>query len=264
MKEQGQAAQPQPLDIARRWLVDAPRAALDFVLPPRCVSCGVLTERDMGLCAPCWGQLVFITQPYCAHCGRPFEFSIPGTTKCASCLRRPPAFDKAYSPLAYEDASRAIILQFKHGDRLGHAGLLAKLMAPHVAQFGFDRPAILPVPLHRRRIMRRRYNQSALIAKAIGQQLSLPVDLLTLQRTRPTPMQKGLSAAQRRRNVQGAFSIDPKRAHRIKGRQVLLIDDVYTTGATIEACSRVLRKAGASEIGVLCAARVVGPDTALT
>lgn len=237
-------------------------AALDFVLPPRCAACGALTQRHVGVCAACWSDLNFITRPFCERCGRPFEFYIPGTSQCAACLRRPPAFDKAFSPLVYGETSRDIILQFKHGDQLGHAALLASLMVPHMAHFGYSDPYIMPVPLHRRRIIQRRFNQSAMIAQALAKQLSVQADVLTLQRTRATPMQQGLNAAQRRRNVQGAFAVARRRAARVRGRDIVLIDDVLTTGATVEACARVLRKAGASQIGVLTAARVVAPETA--
>jgi len=157
MKEQSEVHYGEALARARALISAASLRALDFILPPRCASCGVRTERDVGLCADCWPGLSFITDPYCQHCGVPFEFKAPGTSKCSACLRRPPAFDKAFSPLVYEGASRALVLQFKHGDRLGNAALLAQLMAPHVAQFGYDQPILLPVPLHARRMMRRRF-----------------------------------------------------------------------------------------------------------
>lgn len=237
-------------------------AALDFLLPPRCAACGALTDRHVGVCAQCWAKLTFVTRPFCARCGRPFEFQIPGTSQCAACLRRPPAFDQAFSPLVYGETSRDIILQFKHGDQLGHAALLASLLAPHVALFGYDAPYLMPVPLHRRRIIHRRFNQAALIAQALAKQVDAQVDVLSLQRTRPTPMQQGLNASQRRRNVQGAFAVAPRRSARVRGRFILLIDDVFTTGATVEACAKVLRRAGAAQIGVLTAARVVAPEIA--
>lgn len=236
---------------------------LDFVLPPRCAFCGALTDRHVGLCPPCWGELSFITRPFCMQCGRPFEFHIPGTSRCAGCLRRPPGFDKAFSPLVYGDKSRDLILQFKHGDQLAHAQLLAQLMAPHVAVFGFDSPLFMPVPLHAKRIMRRRFNQSALLAQKLARLTGSDVDVLTLRRTRATPMQQGLSASQRHKNVRGAFGLHPGKKDRVKGRDILVIDDVFTTGATVEACAKVLRKAGASKIGVLTAARVVGPDAVI-
>lgn len=237
-------------------------AALDFLLPPRCVACGALTDRQVGVCSQCWSDLAFVTRPFCDHCGKPFEFHIPGTSRCAACLRRPPSYDKAFSPLVYGDAARTIILQFKHGDQLGHGRFLAGLMAPHVESFGFDAPYLMPVPLHPWRIMRRRFNQSALLAQALSKRVGAPADVLTLKRIRATPLQQGLNASQRRRNVRGAFAVDPKRAQRIRGRKVILVDDVLTTGATVEACAKVLRRAGASQIGVLTAARVAAPETA--
>ncbi|MEO0412703.1 MAG: ComF family protein [Pseudomonadota bacterium] len=241
----------------------AGKAALDFVLPPRCASCGALTERQVGLCAQCWPDLTFITQPFCDRCGTPFEFDIPGTSLCAACLRRPPAYDKAFSPLVYEAMARSLILQFKHGDRLGHARLLGTLMAGQIMQFGLENPLIVPIPLHRRRLMRRRFNQSALLARVISKQIEAQLDLFTLVRVRATPMQQGLNSNQRRENVRAAFGLRRGREGFVKGRNIILVDDVLTTGATAEACCKPLRKAGAARICVLTAARVAGPQTAI-
>lgn len=244
-------------------LARAGKGLLDFVLPPRCASCGTLTERQVGLCAQCWPKLTFITQPFCARCGTPFEFDIPGTSLCASCLRRPPAYDRAFSPLVYEEMARSLILQFKHGDRLGHARFLGTLMAGHIAHYGLENPLIVPIPLHHHRLMRRRFNQSALLARVIAKQVEAQLDVFTLLRVRATPMQQGLNASQRRENVRAAFSLRRGREVLVKGRDIVLIDDVLTTGATAEACCKPLRTAGAARICVLTAARVAGPQTAI-
>ncbi|MEM9287790.1 MAG: ComF family protein [Pseudomonadota bacterium] len=235
---------------------------LDFVLPPRCASCGALTERQVGLCSACWPGLSFITDPFCERCGVPFEFAVPGRSVCAACLRRPPAFDRAFSPLSYGDMSRTLILQLKHGDRLGHAQLLANLMAPHVASFGLESPLVMPVPLHPWRLIWRRFNQSVLLARHLARTTGHKLDVFSLARRRRTKMQQGLDARQRRENVRAAFMVPAKRRGFVKGRDILLIDDVFTTGATVEACCKPLRKAGARRIGVLTAARVVSPQSA--
>lgn len=238
-------------------------SVLDFVLPPRCIACGVRTERQVGLCGSCWSDLHFVTQPFCQRCGVPFEFDIPGTSICGSCLQRPPAFDKAFSPLVYDAVARDLILQFKHGDRLGHAKFFGNLMAAQVPLFGFEDPIFMPIPLHHWRLMHRRFNQSALLARTIAKHTGADADVLTLIRRRATPMQQGLNAKQRRDNVRAAFGLRRGRAPHVKGRDIILVDDVFTTGATVEACCKPLRKAGALKIGVLTATRVAGPQTAI-
>ncbi|MEM7569306.1 MAG: ComF family protein [Pseudomonadota bacterium] len=246
----------------RLRLAHLANSALDFVLPPRCQACGALTDRQLGLCSQCWQQLSFITQPFCTRCGVPFEFDIPGTSICASCLRRPPAFDVAFSPLVYDDMARTLILQLKYGDRLAHARLLGTLMASQVAQLGLVDPLVLPIPLHHWRLMGRRFNQAALLAKEVARTQGLTLDVLTLLRHKATPRQQGLNRSERQRNVRSAFALRRGRQERIKGRDILLVDDVFTTGATVEACCKPLRKGGAKRIAVLTAARVAGPQTA--
>jgi len=243
-------------------LVAAGRTALDLLLPPRCLVCGRLTASDQALCAACWGRLAFIEAPYCACCGRPFEFALGPDALCGPCAAGRPLFERARAALRYDEASRGLLLAFKHGDRTDCAPALARWLARAGAELLADADAIVPVPLHWWRLFRRRYNQSALLAKAVGRLAGKPVLPDLVRRRRWTPSQGRLGAAERRRNVAGAFAIAPGHAAAIRGRQLLLVDDVLTTGATAEAVTRALLEAGARTVDLLVVARVVRPEIA--
>lgn len=235
---------------------------VDMLLPPRCFDCGAGVARQGDLCGDCWGKLTFITRPQCALCGYPFEYADrgdPGQALCGSCLRRRPVYDTARAALRYDDFSRRLILGFKHRDDTAGTRAFARWLARLAGPLDIANALILPVPLHPRRLWRRRYNQSALIAAALGRETGIAVNLLDLVRHRHTPSQAGLNARQRFRNMRAAFSLRDGAGCLIAGRHVLLIDDVMTTGATAEACSRVLKRAGAAEISLLALARVVRP-----
>lgn len=240
-------------------LRQAARRLFDAVLPPRCLGCGDLVPDPARLCAPCWSALSFITAPFCTHCGDPFELPVAGLRRCGACIGRPPAYDQARAALLYDDRSKRLILGLKHGDRTDTVPLLARWLAAAGHDLLAEADVIAPVPLYRWRLWRRRFNQSALLAAALGQIAAKPVILDLLQRVRATPSQGPLNARQRRRNVAGAFALGPGMAARVAGRRVLLVDDVLTTGATVEACCRPLRHAGAVWIGVVTVARVVRP-----
>lgn len=237
----------------------AARGALDAVLPPQCLSCRVEVEEPDGLCPACWSRLSFITAPFCARCGLPFPHPVGDGALCAACLRRPPPYDRARASLRYDEASRGLILAFKHGDRMAAAPALARFLARAGAELLAEADLLAPVPLHYFRLVGRRYNQSALLALALGRLAGRPVATDLLRRTRATPSQGGLDARARRRNVAGAFAPAPSRLPLIEGARVLLIDDVHTTGATVEACARSLKAAGARAVDILSVARVVRP-----
>ncbi|MFZ5609508.1 MAG: ComF family protein [Pseudomonadota bacterium] len=237
---------------------------LDLVLPPRCYACGELVDVQGRLCSVCWPQLTLITAPLCHQCGLPFDFAIAGRQLCAACLARPPAFDRARAAFVYDALSRRLILAFKHGDRTDMARGLGQWLARAAAGLAAEADIIVPVPLHWRRLWRRRYNQSALLAEALARQVSRPLWRDALIRLRATPSQGGLSARQRRDNVRAAFAVAERSRSWLAGKRVLLVDDVFTTGATAEACAKALRRAGACGIDLVTLARVVRPsDVAL-
>lgn len=238
-----------------RGLRSGLRAVVDVLLPPRCPGCRVTVEVDGGFCAGCWSSLSFITAPMCARCGTPFDVDRGPGTQCGACLADPPRFAAARAGLAYDGIARSVLLGFKHGDRQH----LARLMAPQMVRAGADwlGPDVLlvPVPLHRWRLWRRGFNQAALLAQGIGRRSNTPVIVDALVRVRATIISRGLGRRARARNVQGAFRV--AKPAQIKDRDVVLVDDVLTTGATANACARVLLRAGARRVRVLTWARVV-------
>lgn len=234
--------------------------ALDLVLPPRCLRCGVTVDSVGALCPDCWGQMAFLGAPHCACCGYPFEFEMAADALCAACMREHPAYDRARAVLRYDDASRDLVLAFKHADRTDGAPAYGRWLARAGAELLADADLIAAVPLHWSRLFARRYNQAALLALALARETGLSASPDLLSRRRRTPSQGRLSAAARERNVAGAFALRPRHRDGLAGRRVLLVDDVLTTGATVEACARVLRREGAAAVDVLTLARVVRPQ----
>ncbi|WP_431855751.1 ComF family protein [Azospirillum sp.] len=230
-------------------------AALDALLPPRCLSCGGAVDRQGGLCGPCWSTLTFIAPPACACCGLPFEYAVEGETLCGACIASPPPFARARSVLVYDDASRPLLLGFKHGDRTHAAKPFGVWLARAGAELLADADLLAPVPLHRWRLFLRRYNQAALLAREAGRTSGVAVVPDLLVRRRRTRSQGGLDRTGRQRNVAGAFAL--RRPGSVEGKRVVLVDDVLTTGATVGECARVLRRAGAAQVDVLTLARVV-------
>lgn len=237
----------------------AGRAALGLVLPPKCLGCGDAVHDAGALCSRCWPRMSFVAPPYCAGCGYPFDFDAGDGALCGSCVRAPLDFDRARSVLRYDDQSRDLIIAFKHSDRTDAAPAYGLWMARAGSDLLAEADLVAPVPLHRSRLIARRFNQAALLAHAVGRATRVEVVSDLLVRTRATPSQGTLSAVQRRQNVRGAFAVRPSRAAEAAGRRIVLVDDVYTTGATVSACARTLRRAGARAVDVLTLARVVRP-----
>lgn len=231
-------------------------AALDWILPPLCPATGEAVDAH-GMVAPAyWASLRFIRKPFCPQCATPFPFEMEGENlTCAACLDHPPAFRHARAALVYDDASRQLVLRFKHGDQLQ----AVRTLDPWMRAAGNDVLAaadlIMPVPLHRWRFLRRRYNQAALLAQWIGRAAGKPVSVDGLIRRKATPGQGHLTAKHRIANVKNAFALNP--TVNVSGKTILLIDDVMTTGATLNECAGVLLKAGATAVDVLVAARAI-------
>ncbi len=229
--------------------------AVDAVLPPRCVMTGNVVPVQGMLAPKAWAELDFIADPFCAACGFPFDFATEKESLCGTCLADRPPFETARSAVKYNDASRSLILGFKHGDKT-HA---VTAFMPWLKRAGADVLAqadfLVPVPLHKRRLISRRYNQAAIIAFMLGKETNISVVPDMLTRTRHTPSQGHLKAKERFQNVKKAFSFNSK--YQVKGKTIILIDDVYTTGATVQECTDVLLKNGAAKVHVLTLARVV-------
>jgi ComF family protein len=256
----------------KAFLRTATRMGIDAILPPRCGGCGDIIDSPHAVCGQCWAGLQFITTPYCACCGYPFELddsaniapgsglgSDHGEMLCGGCVQKKPAFDQARAALVYDDQSRDYLLRFKHADR----GDLTPLLARWVFQAGigiWDQADVLvPVPLHRKRLLSRRYNQSGLLAAQLSKITGIRWDGLVLRRARNTRSLGGLGPSSRKREVGGAFDVDEARAAKIglSGARVVLVDDVLTTGATANACVRALKRSGAMHVSVITVARVV-------
>ena len=231
---------------------------LDLILPPRCLRCGLAVEGQGRLCVECWRSLTFLGPPQCRLCGYPLPHALPAAPLCGECTREGPVYDRARAALRYDDGARRLILAFKHADRTDTAPAFGAWLARAGAELLADAELIAPVPLHRWRLLKRGYNQAAVLARALAKATGLPLIPDLLQRQKATPSQQGLSGQARLENVTaGAFRIHPWQRRRVEGRRVVLIDDVLTTGATVGACARVLRRAGASQVDVLTLARVV-------
>lgn len=231
----------------------AARRLLDSLLPPQCLARNAVVAEPGSLCAACFARVSFIARPHCERCGIPFEGAVVDDLVCGACLKDQPAFARARAAFVYAQDSRALVLKLKHGDRTDAAVHLARWLHRAGAELIADCDVIVPVPLHRWRLLMRTYNQAALLANALGRRTGKPVVPGALVRTRSTPSQGKLDRAQRQRNVARAFAVTSPQA--ISGRRVLLIDDVLTTGATASACSRALLEAGAREVDVLVLAR---------
>jgi ComF family protein len=235
-------------------------AALDLVFPPLCLGCRAPVGEAGALCAACWQRIRFLDGPVCELCGIPFEFDPGPAIRCAACYSRPPAYDMARAVMHYDEASRGPILALKHGDRLDLAPAFVRWLDRSGRAVIAETDAILPVPLHRSRLWKRRYNQAAELVRVLAKRSGKPALFEALVRTRATQSQGAMpSAKARRRNMQGAFQVPAGHKSAIAGRNLLLVDDVLTTGATAEACARALKRAGAAKVLVLALARVVRP-----
>ncbi|MEZ5840076.1 MAG: ComF family protein [Hyphomicrobiales bacterium] len=249
---------PDLAAMARR----AGRVLLDLIVPPRCLSCGAAVEAPHTLCARCWSRLRLIERPYCERLGTPFPFDPgPGALSSAA-IASPPAFDRARAVAVFDEVARGLVHDLKYRDRGELSVAMGRWMARAGAELVAGADLLVPVPLHRRRLFQRRYNQSALLARAVAAASGVAVSVDSLERIKQTRQQVGLSARDRAANVRGAFVVPAAHRIDIAGRNIVLVDDVLTSGATVEAATRALRRAGAARVDVLVFARVVGGEAA--
>jgi ComF family protein len=234
----------------------AGRLVLDAALPPLCPACKKPVADDGGLCPDCWSQLSFITPPYCERLGIPFAYDPGPGVLSMQAIADPPAYERARAAVRYDEIARTLVHALKYGDRLDLAPTLGRWMVQAGGALLADADALVPVPLHWRRLWARRFNQSAALAEVIAARVKLPV-AHALARVKATRQQVGLTASERALNVQGAFRVPEVARADVKGRRLVIVDDVFTSGATIDACSRVLLRAGAASVDVLVFARVV-------
>ncbi len=232
---------------------------LDAVLPQLCLACSAPIATP-GLCVGCWPRIGWIAPPICACCGTPLELATDAAQSCVSCDASAPVVTRTRAALRYDEHSRSMLLGFKHADRLHAAPSFARWLTMAGAELLAEADLIAPVPLHWTRLAWRRYNQAAILGRLVARAAGRPFVGDLLVRRRRTPSQGELSPAARRQNVSGAFALARRHRMRAKGRRILLIDDVFTTGATLDACARTLFRAGALQVDALTLARVVRPS----
>lgn len=231
-------------------------AALDLALPTLCVGCREPVTGN-GLCARCWASLSFIAPPFCERLGIPFVYDPGPGLLSMEAIANPPSYRRARAAVRYDDVARALVHALKYQDRVDLAPIMGRWMARAGRELLEHADALVPVPLHWRRGWGRRYNQSGHLAKAIARASGVALQPELLKRVRPTGQQVGLSKTERAANVQGAFAVPDERKPSLRGKRIVLVDDVLTSGATAEACAKTLLRARAAEVSVLVFARVV-------
>jgi ComF family protein len=234
----------------------AAKLALDIALPTLCVACREPVDGE-GVCAACWAKLSFIAAPFCPRLGIPFVYDPGPGMLSMEAIADPPAYARARAAVRYDDVARTLVHALKYQDRTDLAPAMGRWMTRAGRDLLGEADLLVPVPLHWRRAWHRRYNQSGALTRVIGYQSGVKVASEALRRIRPTQQQIGLSRSERASNVQGAFKVAIDRQHEIAGRRVILIDDVLTSGATVDACARALLRAKAASVDVLVFARVV-------
>lgn len=235
---------------------------LHAVFPPECLNCSARVEDAFAICGACWGDTPFILGAACDLCGTGLPGQTPAAGEvliCSECQRSPRAWDRGRAVFSYDGVGRRLVLSLKHGDRTDIARAAGPWMARAAADLLQDNPLLVPVPLHWTRLARRRFNQSALLAWSLARHAKAQVEPMALLRVRPTPSQGGRDRDARFRNLDEAIIPHPRRGQVMEGRSVILIDDVMTSGATLNIATEACRQAGAENVSVLVLARV-GPD----
>ncbi len=261
----GMAAEPAPPSAAdpltRRLVRLAGRLAAgarDLAFPPACPACREPVADADGLCVACWQGLRWISRPYCERLGTPFRRDPGPGALSPDAIAHPPVFDRARAVAHLDGTARTLVHALKYRDRTELARPMARLMAIAGSDLRDGADLLVPVPLHPLRLAARRFNQSALLADGVATVWGVPADPFALVRTRATRHQVGLDQSARAENVRGAFALGPDAALRLAGRRVVIVDDVFTSGATLSAVARALKRARPARIDVLVFARVVG------
>jgi ComF family protein len=244
------------LGACRGAWTHAAKLALDIALPTLCVACREPVDGE-GVCASCWAKLSFIAPPYCPRLGIPFVYDPGPELLSMEAIANPPAYQRARAAVRYDEVARTLVHALKYQDRTDLAPAMGRWMARAGREMLEAADLLVPVPLHWRRAWHRRYNQSGALARAVERQSGVKLRGELLRRVRATEQQVGLSRSQRASNVQGAFEVSADQRSEIQGRRVVLIDDVLTSGATVDACARALLRAKAAQVDVLVFARVV-------
>ncbi|QRM30010.1 ComF family protein [Microvirga sp. VF16] len=255
----------EPLDVQsvplsarlRLGATEAWRSALGLLYPPTCIACQSAIGEPHALCAACWSHVRFIERPFCERLGTPFAVDLGQPLLSPAAIADPPVFGRARAVAEYDGTASLLVHRLKYNDRLELARALGGMMARAGAELLGDADVIVPVPLHRWRLWWRRFNQAMALAKAVSSESGVPCDPFLLARVKRTRRQVGLTKAQRQENLQGAFRVPVEAKARLKGKRVLLIDDVLTTGSTANAASRALLRGGATSVDILAFARVV-------
>jgi len=229
----------------------------DTIYPPRCPSCRIYVTADGNFCADCFEKLHLIAAPMCASCGIPFVVAIEDDAQCPTCLEMPPSYDTARAVMVYDAISAPLVSSLKFNDQWAGLHRHVAMMSAVGSDMLKSADLLIPVPLHWRRLFGRRFNQSALLAFTLSQMTHVPCDAEVLERVQHTTPQMRLTRKERLTNVKKAFAVTPDGAHKLAGKHVVLVDDVMTTGATVEACAVALKKAGAARVDVLTLARTV-------
>jgi len=241
------------LHVAR----EAGRSAIGLVYPPGCIACQAATGEPHGLCAACWSGIRFIERPFCERLGTPFQVDLGQPLLSPAAIADPPVFERARAVAEYDGTASLLVHRLKYNDRLELARALGTMMVRAGAELLSDAQVIVPVPLHRWRLWRRRFNQAMALAKVVSSESGVACDPTLLARVKRTRRQVGLTKAQRQENLQGAFRVPPEARARLRDKRVLLVDDVLTTGSTGNAAARALLRGGAARVDILAFARVV-------
>lgn len=257
MSEPLDAEPIQPRASFRQGAREAWRSALGLLYPPTCIVCQAATGEPHSLCATCWSSVRFIERPYCERLGTPFSVDLGQPLLSPAAIADPPVFQRARAVSEYDGTASLLVHRLKYNDRLELARALGRMMTRAGAELLADADVIVPVPLHRWRLWWRRFNQAMALGKAVSDESGVPCDPFLLGRIKRTRRQVGLTKVQRQENLQGAFRVPAEAKARLRGKRVLLVDDVLTTGSTANAASRALLRGGAASVDVLAFARVV-------